>query len=132
MTIDESLQPKVKVKFSDRMLAVPDKQFFIIGEVASLCNIKTHVLRYWEQVFPQLKPLKRKGNRRYYSRENVMLVRKICRLLYDEGFTINGAREKLNTNQRVTNEPIQSSGSSSNVDFDGLIAQLNDVLTILK
>ena len=74
---------------------VPEKRYFAIGEVARLCGVKPHVLRYWEQEFPQLKPSKRRGNRRYYQREDVYTVRNIRHLLYEEGFTISGARQRL-------------------------------------
>lgn len=79
---------------------IPDKLYFTIGEVSKLCNLKTHVLRYWEQEFPQLSPSKRKGNRRYYQRKDVLLVREIMSLLYEQGFTIEGARAKLNTDRK--------------------------------
>ncbi len=75
--------------------AIPDKRYFSIGEVATLCGIKPHVLRYWEQEFEQLKPVKRRGNRRYYQRQDVLLVRQLCGLLYEQGFTIAGARQWL-------------------------------------
>ncbi len=74
---------------------IPGKRYFTIGEVAELCDVKPHVLRYWEQEFPQLKPVKRRGNRRYYQRHDVLLIRQIRSLLYDEGFTIGGARQRL-------------------------------------
>lgn len=74
---------------------IPAKRYFSIGEVSELCGVKTHVLRYWEQEFSQLKPVKRSGNRRYYQHHEVLLVRKIRHLLYDEGFTISGARNRL-------------------------------------
>jgi DNA-binding transcriptional MerR regulator len=74
---------------------VPAKRYFTIGEVSDLCLVKQHVLRYWEQEFAQLKPMKRRGNRRYYQHHEVMLIRRIRSLLYDEGFTISGARSKL-------------------------------------
>ncbi len=74
---------------------IPGKRYFTIGEVALLCDVKPHVLRYWEQEFPQLKPVKRKGNRRYYRRQDVLLIRQIRSLLYFEGFTIEGARNRL-------------------------------------
>ena len=75
--------------------AIPGKRYFTIGEVSELCEVKTHVLRYWEQEFPQLKPLKRRGNRRSYQRQDVILVRQIRSLLYEQGFTIGGARQRL-------------------------------------
>ncbi|MDR1854509.1 MAG: MerR family transcriptional regulator [Azoarcus sp.] len=74
---------------------IPAKRYFSIGEVSELCGVKAHVLRYWEQEFSQLKPVKRSGNRRYYQHHEVLLVRKIRHLLYDEGFTISGARNRL-------------------------------------
>ncbi|MFT6916119.1 MAG: DNA-binding transcriptional MerR regulator [Motiliproteus sp.] len=79
--------------------AIPDKRYFSIGEVASLCAVKPHVLRYWEQEFEQLQPVKRRGNRRYYLRQDVLLVRQLCGLLYEQGFTIAGARHWLQGDQ---------------------------------
>lgn len=76
---------------------IPGKRYFTIGEVSELCCVKPHVLRYWEQEFPQLRPVKRRGNRRYYQQRDVMLVRQIRHLLYDKGFTIGGARQQLQT-----------------------------------
>jgi DNA-binding transcriptional MerR regulator len=74
---------------------IPSKRYFTIGEVSDLCGVKPHVLRYWEQEFPQLNPVKRRGNRRYYQRHEVLLIRRIRNLLHDQGFTISGARQKL-------------------------------------
>jgi len=81
---------------------LPTKRYFTIGEVSELCGVKAHVLRYWEQEFPQLKPVKRRGNRRYYQRHDVMMVRQIRSLLYEEGFTIGGARLKLSGTESKT------------------------------
>ncbi len=81
--------------------SIPEKKYFTIGEVSHLCQIKPHVLRYWEQEFPQLKPAKRRGNRRYYQREDIDLIKQICQLLYFQGYTINGARAIL-TKQPAT------------------------------
>ena len=75
--------------------AIPAKRYFTIGEVSELCGVNPHVLRYWEQEFTQLKPLKRRGNRRYYQHHEVLLIRRIRELLYEHGFTINGARHRL-------------------------------------
>lgn len=75
--------------------AIPGKRYFTIGEVSDLCQVKPHVLRYWEQEFPQLKPVKRRGNRRYYQRHDVLMIRQIRSLLYEQGFTIGGARQQL-------------------------------------
>jgi len=74
---------------------IPDKRYFTIGEVSELCAVKAHVLRYWEQEFTQLSPLKRRGNRRYYQHHEVLLIRRIRQLLYEEGFTISGARQRI-------------------------------------
>lgn len=75
--------------------AIPGKRYFTIGEVSELCQVKPHVLRYWEQEFPQLKPVKRRGNRRYYQRHDVQMIREIRSLLYEQGFTIGGARQQM-------------------------------------
>ena len=75
--------------------AIPDKRYFTIGEVSDLCGVKPYVLRYWEQEFAQLKPMKRRGNRRYYQHHEVLLIRRIRKLLYEQGFTISGARNRL-------------------------------------
>jgi len=86
---------------------IPAKRYFTIGEVSELCGVKPHVLRYWEQEFTQLKPVKRRGNRRYYQHHEVLLIRRIRELLYEQGFTINGARNRLDsreTNRRDTAE----------------------------
>ena len=80
---------------NDELPAIPGKRYFTIGEVSELCGVKPHVLRYWEQEFPQLKPVKRRGNRRYYQRGDVIMIRQIRALLYDQGFTIGGARNRL-------------------------------------
>ena len=74
---------------------IPAKRYFTIGEVSELCEVKPHVLRYWEQEFSQLKPVKRRGNRRYYQRQDVLLIRQIRSLLYEQGFTIGGARQRM-------------------------------------
>lgn len=88
--------------------AIPPKRYFAIGEVADLCQVKPHVLRYWEQEFPQLKPVKRRGNRRYYQHEDVLMVRRIRSLLYDQGFTIGGARQRLKDQLRLGSEIPES------------------------
>lgn len=84
-------------KKSISLPSIPAKRYFTIGEVSQLCAVKPHVLRYWEQEFTQLRPVKRRGNRRYYQRHEVLLIRRIRQLLYDEGFTIHGARGRLDT-----------------------------------
>jgi DNA-binding transcriptional MerR regulator len=81
---------------------IPRKRYFAIGEVSELCDVKAHVLRYWEQEFPQLKPTKRRGNRRYYQQDDVLMVRRIRSLLYEQGFTIGGARQRLRETPKLT------------------------------
>lgn len=88
---------------------IPDKLYFSIGEVGDLCNLKPHVLRYWEQEFPQLSPSKRRGNRRYYQRKDVLLVRQIKNLLYGKGYTIEGARLQLAGDESVSLQKMQRS-----------------------
>jgi DNA-binding transcriptional MerR regulator len=95
---------------------IPAKRYFTIGEVSELCGVKPHVLRYWEQEFTQLKPVKRRGNRRYYQHHEVLLIRRIRQLLYDEGFTISGARHRLDqgageTSAKTAGEPKMSATS---------------------
>jgi len=85
--------------------AIPAKRYFTIGEVSDLCGVKPYVLRYWEQEFTQLKPMKRRGNRRYYQHHEVLLIRRIRDLLYEQGFTISGARNRLADSAGVTREP---------------------------
>lgn len=87
---------------SEALPSIPEKRYFAIGEVSDLCHVKPHVLRYWEQEFPQLRPVKRRGNRRYYKYHDVEIVRQIRSLLYEEGFTIGGARKQLKEHSRDT------------------------------
>ena len=105
---------------------IPGKRYFTIGEVSDLCGVKPHVLRYWEQEFPQLEPLKRRGNRRYYQRQEVMLIRQIRSLLYDHGFTIGGAR------QRLSGDEARHDVSQSRQIIHQLRVELEDLLIILK
>ena len=88
----------LEVGHSAQLPPIPGKRYFAIGEVSDLCAVKPHVLRYWEQEFPSLKPVKRRGNRRYYQRHDVLLIRQIRALLYEQGYTIGGARQKLSGN----------------------------------
>ena len=85
----------LEAKNNNELPEIPAKRYFTIGEVSELCDVKSHVLRYWEQEFPQLKPIKRRGNRRYYQRHDVITIRQIRSLLYEQGFTIGGARQRL-------------------------------------
>jgi DNA-binding transcriptional MerR regulator len=105
---------------------IPGKRYFTIGEVSDLCAVKPHVLRYWEQEFPQLKPVKRRGNRRYYQRQDVLIIRQIRSLLYDEGFTIGGARQKL-TGQQAKTDLSQSQQIIKQVRLE-----LEEVIKILR
>jgi len=93
---------------------IPAKRYFTIGEVSELCGVKSHVLRYWEQEFTQLKPVKRRGNRRYYQHHEVLLIRRIRELLYEQGFTISGARNRLDTSHDDSDlaiEPVAPAAS---------------------
>src|SRR5512135_1952036 len=92
---------------SSALPMIPAKRYFTIGEVSELCGVKAHVLRYWEQEFTQLKPLKRGGNRRYYQHHEVLLIRRIRQLLYEDGFTISGARSRLDQLLSKQDEPQQ-------------------------
>jgi len=100
---------------------IPAKRYFTIGEVSELCGVKPHVLRYWEQEFTQLRPVKRRGNRRYYQHHEVLLIRRIRELLYEQGFTINGARNRLDSHGR----PNGSSGDIEDVQEGGAVPQVN-------
>lgn len=110
---------------------IPAKRYFTIGEVSDLCGVKPHVLRYWEQEFAQLKPVKRRGNRRYYQHHEVLLIRRIRELLYEQGFTINGARNKLN-NQLSHDEAKEDSNPETSLGFVQIRSQLQAVLNLLK
>nr|WP_145546675.1 MerR family transcriptional regulator [Variovorax boronicumulans] len=102
--------------------SIPAKRYFTIGEVGDLCGVKPHVLRYWEQEFTQLRPMKRRGNRRYYQHHEVLMIRRIRDLLYDQGFTISGARNKLQEYGRPPQDP-------ADVDVDEVDALEADALT---
>lgn len=106
---------------------IPAKRYFTIGEVGELCNVKPHVLRYWEQEFAQLKPLKRRGNRRYYQHHEVLLIRRIRDLLYEQGFTISGARQRLET-EVVISQPPQAEG----LDGSELRREMKKIIEILQ
>lgn len=111
---------------------IPGKRYFTIGEVSELCAVKTHVLRYWEQEFPSLKPMKRRGNRRYYQHEEVLLVRQIRALLYEQGYTISGARQKLEEASLVEAEQNPLLLVSEEVDLTPLVEELEKILHTLK
>jgi DNA-binding transcriptional MerR regulator len=98
--------------------AIPAKRYFTIGEVSDLCGVKPYVLRYWEQEFTQLKPMKRRGNRRYYQHHEVLLIRRIRELLYEQGFTISGARNRLTELVHSRGEPPSTLGGKEQEEFD--------------
>ena len=116
--------------------AIPAKRYFTIGEVSELCGVKPHVLRYWEQEFTQLKPVKRRGNRRYYQHHEVLLIRRIRELLYEEGFTINGARNRLDNSLTHEDrpEPVRSEPptTGARVDLAAIKRELRAVLEQLQ
>ena len=111
---------------SDELPPIPGKRYFTIGEVSQLCEVKPHVLRYWEQEFPQLKPVKRRGNRRYYQRQDVIIIRQIRALLYDQGFTIGGAR------QRLTGDEAKQDQTQVKLLVKQMSVELEAVLRVLK
>jgi DNA-binding transcriptional MerR regulator len=118
---------------------IPAKRYFTIGEVSELCGVKPHVLRYWEQEFTQLKPVKRRGNRRYYQHHEVLLIRRIRELLYEEGFTISGARNRLdNSRVEVEEKPEPSAPRElrvvpgTGVDLAAIKRELRAVLEQLQ
>ena len=109
---------------------IPAKRYFTIGEVSELCAVKPHVLRYWEQEFTQLKPIKRRGNRRYYQHHEVLLIRRIRSLLYEHGFTINGARNRLETAGAAVPERIELAEKA--LTNRTLRARLEEIRALLK
>lgn len=110
-------------KNNDELPPIPPKRYFTIGEVGELCAVKPHVLRYWEAEFPQLKPVKRRGNRRYYQRQDVILIRQIKSLLYEQGYTIGGARQKM------TDSPEDP--SRANVDSSEIKSMIRDLEEVI-
>ena len=111
---------------NDELPVIPGKRYFTIGEVSELCAVKPHVLRYWEQEFPQLNPVKRRGNRRYYQRQDVLMIRQIRALLYDQGFTIGGAR------LRLSGDEAKDDTTQYKQMIRQMIAELEDVLVVHK
>ena len=117
----------------DTLPPIPAKRYFTIGEVSELCGVKPHVLRYWEQEFTQLRPVKRRGNRRYYQHHEVLLVRRIRELLYQEGFTISGARNRLDDGpgkiSEVPDSPMPGpSANGSSISVRDEIAAIIELL----
>ena len=114
---------------------IPAKRYFTIGEVSELCGVKPHVLRYWEQEFTQLKPVKRRGNRRYYQHHEVLLIRRIRNLLYEQGFTISGARNRLDENIGLHGGRGAKNGSSAvsaGGDMAGVRREIKSVIDLLR
>lgn len=105
---------------------IPGKRYFTIGEVSELCAVKPHVLRYWEQEFPQLNPVKRRGNRRYYQRDDVLTIRQIRALLYEEGYTIGGARQRMSDDREALARP-----SEVQALIQETIRELEEILELL-
>ncbi|MFH1987382.1 MAG: MerR family transcriptional regulator [Pseudomonadota bacterium] len=124
------MEPRHKAPGGEELPPIPAKRYFTIGEVSELCGVKPHVLRYWEQEFNQLKPVKRRGNRRYYQHHEVLLVRRIRELLYNQGFTISGARNRLDEGGAVA----VATANLSEVEKmpGGLRGELQSIIDILR
>ena len=123
----------------DSLPPIPAKRYFTIGEVSELCGVKPHVLRYWEQEFTQLRPVKRRGNRRYYQHHEVLLIRRIRELLYEQGFTISGARNRLDESLSAASaRSVTPSGASARaavargVNVSALKQELKNVIELLR
>lgn len=121
---------------SSSLPAIPAKRYFTIGEVSDLCGVKPHVLRYWEQEFTQLKPLKRRGNRRYYQHHEVLLIRRIRELLYEHGFTINGARNRLDVAEPAAAAPVAKQANAPRatrtLEMREVRSELKSILNMLQ
>ena len=132
-----------ELHLKEELPPIPEKRYFTIGEVSDLCGVKPHVLRYWEQEFTQLKPVKRRGNRRYYQHHEVLLIRRIRDLLYEQGFTISGARNRLSEaspreslsdeTQVVTKTKSSSKAAAKEkLDISLLRSEIKNVLAFLQ
>ncbi|HET9736343.1 MAG TPA: MerR family transcriptional regulator [Burkholderiales bacterium] len=127
----ESRNPSKKAELPP----IPAKRYFTIGEVSELCGVKPHVLRYWEQEFTQLKPVKRRGNRRYYQHHEVLLIRRIRELLYEEGFTISGARNRLDNamaSEERAETPVRAGAPAAGADLTAIKRELRALLETLR
>ncbi|MFN4326013.1 MAG: MerR family transcriptional regulator [Azonexus sp.] len=124
------MEQRHKTVGGDELPPIPAKRYFTIGEVSELCGVKPHVLRYWEQEFNQLKPVKRRGNRRYYQHHEVLLVRRIRELLYNQGFTISGARNRLDEGGAVDTAPAELVEPTRVPG--GLRSELNAIIEMLR
>jgi DNA-binding transcriptional MerR regulator len=129
--------PEQPIRSSD-LPPIPSKRYFTIGEVSELCAVRPHVLRYWEQEFSQLKPVKRRGNRRYYQHHEVMLIRRIRQLLYEEGFTITGARNRLmhesGAEPQTASVPAAAVAETKteSLDIAAIKRELGEIIELLK
>jgi DNA-binding transcriptional MerR regulator len=110
---------------------IPAKRYFTIGEVSELCGVKPHVLRYWEQEFTQLKPVKRRGNRRYYQHHEVLLIRRIRDLLYEQGFTISGARNRLDEGVSSSGRELAERTEAGSVDLAAIRSEIKSIIATL-
>lgn len=125
---------KAPTSSKDSLPPIPAKRYFTIGEVSELCGVKPHVLRYWEQEFTQLKPVKRRGNRRYYQHHEVLLIRRIRELLYEQGFTISGARNRLDEGLGVgaRGNKAEQVAPASTVAMDDIRQEIRSLLELLR
>lgn len=124
----------LEASHNNELPVIPGKRYFTIGEVSELCAVKPHVLRYWEQEFPQLNPVKRRGNRRYYQHSDVMMIRQIRSLLYDQGFTIGGARQQMSgelISPGAEDQEAPSSGSLKE-NIAAIAAEMEELLAFLN
>jgi len=124
------MEQRPKAQGGDELPPIPAKRYFTIGEVSELCGVKPHVLRYWEQEFNQLKPVKRRGNRRYYQHHEVLLVRRIRELLYNQGFTISGARNRLDDGSSVESVVVDKADLPKMQG--GLRSEIQSVIDMLR
>ncbi len=126
------MESRLRPQDGQELPPIPAKRYFTIGEVSELCGVKPHVLRYWEQEFNQLKPVKRRGNRRYYQHHEVLLVRRIRELLYSEGFTISGARNRLDESGFIEEAAQEKTSAVAQKNCSSLRSELESVIQMLR
>lgn len=124
------MEARLKNHGGEDLPPIPAKRYFTIGEVSELCGVKPHVLRYWEQEFNQLKPVKRRGNRRYYQHHEVLLVRRIRELLYNQGFTISGARNRLDEGPAIEQPALEKNEVAA--QSAGLREEISSIIDLLR